>query len=1003
VLLSGRLCTYWYRLLPQLRFESECRSGPLLNNIGLTGQQYVKIRNNQLQEGWSRSMHFRVPKNRDRCTLSTPPAPRLRQELYTCLNRLKKCFSRRVLLVALTLLWVCVPGRANVPTPPPPPAVPAGYCTTINDELNLNLTTLNTTLSLLPRSGFPTVYAANLSMANANTGPQIENAGYLPGVLNQLQEMKAMGVQAVMVQVGFPVLYRPFFPSGSSGQTQYNSVVSFYQQVAAAVRSLGLQLIVENDELLANDVQAGWTNTTAFYGALNWTQYQAARAQTAAVVASTLQPDYLVLAEEPDSEATQSGQTSLNDPASAAGMVSQLIAAVRALNLPNIKLGAGFGSWVANLLGAGGYLEEYLALNIPPNNLDYLDFHVYPTVTVGGISFLTDALTIATTANLAGMPVAMSEAWLWKMESSEWLVLGPDDYRARNPFSFWAPLDAYFLQVLQNLASRTQMLYQAPEGPYYLFTYQTYGGTAGNGGAATCMCTTSSCSDSQIAADEVSLSAQANLQTYYTTTGVGYYNTLVSPPDIVAPSIPTKLQGTAGYTQASVSWTASTDNVGVAGYNVIRDGVWIANSAETTFDDSGLTSSTTYHYQVQAFDLAGNTSASSQTLSLTTADNIPPTSPTNIIATGVSCQEINVSWSPAQDTSGLAAYRIFRGTSLANLVQVATRNGTTLSYKDYPLNPSTTYYYGIEAVDSSGNVSPMSAPLASGLTMTLPNAPSHVTATAVSGKQINVAWTETIPPNGLPIAAYHIFRGTMPGHLSQIATRTSTSYTDMSLTPSTTYYYEVQATDSGGNVSPISLPAAATTLPGPNAPANLTATAPASTRITLSWTETIPPNGLPISNYKIFCGKSLSSLTQVATVKNTTFTYSGLTAATTYYCAVQAVDTAGVLSQMSATVSATTPALPSAPTNVAATANSSTKVTVTWTETVPSGGLPIGSYKILRGASPSSLTQVATRTTTTYIDSTVSPATTYYYAVQAVDTGGDVSATSAVVQVTTPN
>ena len=223
----------------------------------------------------------------------------------------------------------------------------------------------------------------------------------------------------------------------------------------------------------------------------------------------------------------------------------------------------------------------------------------------------------------------------------------------------------------------------------------------------------------------------------------------------------------------------------------------------------------------------------------------------------------------------------------------------------------------------------------------------------------------------------------------------------MSLAASTTYYYEVQAADKGGDSSPMSVEVSATTIPLPNPPAGLTATAASATKITLGWTEPGLPGGLPISSYKVFCSTSPSNLSQAGTAKTTSYSCLNLSPGTTYYCAVEAVDTAGDTSTMSATVSATTKALPNMPTNVTATANSATKVTVNWTETVPANGLPISNYKIYRGASPTCLSQVATRTTASYIDTTVS-AGTYYYAIQASDTGGDVSAMSVPAAVTVP-
>jgi len=76
---------------------------------------------------------------------------------------------------------------------------------------------------------------------------------------------------------------------------------------------------------------------------------------------------------------------------------------------------------------------------------------------------------------------------------------------------------------------------------------------------------------------------------------------------------------------------------------------------------------------------------------------------------------------------------------------------------------------------------------------------------------------------------------------------------------------------------------------------------------------------------------------------------------------------------------------------------------VTWTaSTVPPNGLPIANYQIYRGTTPTGLSNVATRTASSYVDTTVSPGVTYYYAVVAVDSGQDHSPQSAAVEVTTP-
>jgi hypothetical protein len=89
--------------------------------------------------------------------------------------------------------------------------------------------------------------------------------------------------------------------------------------------------------------------------------------------------------------------------------------------------------------------------------------------------------------------------------------------------------------------------------------------------------------------------------------------------DTTAPSVPTGLTATAASSsQISLSWTASTDNVGVKGYNVLRGGTQVGTSTTPSYSDTGLTASTNYTYTVSAYDAAGNTSSQSASANATT-------------------------------------------------------------------------------------------------------------------------------------------------------------------------------------------------------------------------------------------------------------------------------------------------------------------------------------------------------------------------------------------------
>src|SRR5205814_1810785 len=107
----------------------------------------------------------------------------------------------------------------------------------------------------------------------------------------------------------------------------------------------------------------------------------------------------------------------------------------------------------------------------------------------------------------------------------------------------------------------------------------------------------------------------------------------------------------------------SSDNVGVSGYRVFRNGAQIATTSATSFPNTGLSPSTTYSYTVAAFDAAGNLSAQSSPASATTPappDTTPPSVPTGLRASAVSSSQINLSWAASSDNVGVSGYRVFR-------------------------------------------------------------------------------------------------------------------------------------------------------------------------------------------------------------------------------------------------------------------------------------------------------------------------------------------------------
>jgi len=556
-----------------------------------------------------------------------------------------------------------------------------------------------------------------------------------------------------------------------------------------------MKLIVEDQCLAVGLAQAGWSSQLiVFYATLNWAQYQAAKAQTAQVIAQTMQPDYMIVLEEPDTEAAMSGQANVNTVSGAVSLLNQLIPGVRQAGVPNLKVGAGVGTWQP---GSQGFIDGFTGQQCSPSQpcvttpLDFIDMHVYPINDFGlppANNFLANALTIVNTAQSAGKPVSMAQCWDWKVRNSESGVLTPDEIMARNPYSFWAPVDAYFIQTMENLANYAQMLFMAPFDTDEFAAYLTF--------------TTSleTMPPGQIYALEGAQSAAALREAAFTSTALSYYSSIVYPPDTTPPSIPSHLTGvSASPTGASVQWTASTDNVGVAGYHLWRNGVQLPDTAWTFFQDSGLTQNTKYTYQVAAFDLGGNVSPAAS-VTVTTQNATTPNPPTSVAGVAVSGQLIDLTWTPPSGSAPLTSYRFFRGSSPTTLVQIGQLYGTATAFNNYHLTPSTTYCYALEAV-AKGLVSPMSN-ITCVKTLAAPSQPTNL-ATMATASVVKLTWSPST--GGLPISAYRVYRGTSPSSVNQqVGLVDTTTFYDTTVLPRMTYYYSVQASDTGGDVSPMS-------------------------------------------------------------------------------------------------------------------------------------------------------------------------------------------------------
>lgn len=169
--------------------------------------------------------------------------------------------------------------------------------------------------------------------------------------------------------------------------------------------------------------------------------------------------------------------------------------------------------------------------------------------------------------------------------------------------------------------------------------------------------------------------------------------------DTQAPTAPGNLVAqAASSTSASLSWSAASDNVGVAGYHVLRDGTLVATLSGTAWTDGGLTAGASYQYAVEAYDAAGNLSGPATTsVTLSAGDTQAPTSPI-LTVTVNSRGQTRASWTVSTDNVKVAGYRVYK-----DGVLVATTTPKKRSWS--PTRVSGTFTYYVVAFDAAGNVS----------------------------------------------------------------------------------------------------------------------------------------------------------------------------------------------------------------------------------------------------------------------------------------------------------
>jgi hypothetical protein len=225
----------------------------------------------------------------------------------------------------------------------------------------------------------------------------------------------------------------------------------------------------------------------------------------------------------------------------------------------------------------------------------------------------------------------------------------------------------------------------------------------------------------------------------------------------------------------------------------------------TVYSDTGLPEDTGFGYRVRGINGAGASHWSNGASATTLAT--PPNAPSNLVATAITFQRIDLRWNPSDNAD---SYEVEQSTNGVDFVLIRRPSVTEIMI--FGLQSQTTYFFRVRAVNSGGPSPYSSVASATTLGENQPAAPTELRATALSGSKIALTWRD----NSVNETRFEIERSTGGGPFQRAGTAQASSqsvtqsFTDTGLKRSTTYVYRVRACNSSA-CSPFSNTASATT------------------------------------------------------------------------------------------------------------------------------------------------------------------------------------------------
>ncbi|MEA3337294.1 MAG: IPT/TIG domain-containing protein [Chloroflexota bacterium] len=388
-----------------------------------------------------------------------------------------------ILVAILTMVFypgeasadACTPFTAEELCVAAPAGAPADHCQELASYL---LDFQQTACGIgIANPGYYPNYAAHLTLASSNMGPDLLAEWNMQNVEMELDSLTEMGVNTIAINIAYPLLTPAFHTYLNSQNSNYDKTVAdyidFYAEVIARTRARGLAVHIEHGIIFGDfavvDPRFYFDTIRVFGPTVARQRHNQERAQESYLILTQLAPDYLTLLEEPGTLNAAFGLIDGEVLGTPVQWRDYLVSAIGLYPSHDTMLGAGAGTWDT---------EEYMNLFAPMPQLDYIDFHIYPATNDHQNYFETVlAWTDLVRSHDPNKLVTIGPSWMYKATAGElgtYPVISPE-VLSRDVYSYWEPLDQKFLELFSHVSRAKGLTTFTPWGTWYLFSYLNYG------------------------------------------------------------------------------------------------------------------------------------------------------------------------------------------------------------------------------------------------------------------------------------------------------------------------------------------------------------------------------------------------------------------------------------------------------------------------------------------------------------------------------------------------